>query len=172
MPVMPTSSCWVPTLEDAPPTPPTPEGLTYSLTLPAAPQSPPIARAATRTILLAHDLEDVSEPAVQVAGELTCCACRFTPAADVYMSLRYRDGALRVILYDGHPRHTHARLATACDSRRRDTLGVLAGVVRGARVTGASAKPASRAAERVCGRYCRGQGPRHTRSMNDGVSRG
>ncbi|MFI1365750.1 ATP-binding protein [Streptomyces griseochromogenes] len=130
MSVIPASFCWVPALEDAPPTPPTPEGLTYSLTLPAAPQSPAIARAATHTILLAHDLEDVSEPAVQVAGELTGCACRFTPAADVYMSLRYRDDALRVILYDGHPRHTHARLATACDSRRRDTLGVLAGVVR------------------------------------------
>ncbi|MFB7928765.1 ATP-binding protein [Streptomyces sp. NPDC056039] len=110
--------------------PPTPETLAYSLTLPAALQSPAIARAATRTILRAHDLTDVTDAAVQVVSELASCACRFTPAAEFYVSLRYRETALRVILYDGHPRHTNSRLAAACDTRRRADLRVLACVVR------------------------------------------
>ncbi|GAA2577536.1 hypothetical protein Stube_22360 [Streptomyces tubercidicus] len=51
--------------------------------------------------------------AVQVIGELATSACMFTPADSVYLSLRYRDDALRISLYDGHPRHTHRR--TRCD---------------------------------------------------------
>lgn len=35
-----------------------------------------------------------------------------------------------MILYDGHPRHSHPRLAAACDARRRAALRVLACVVR------------------------------------------
>ncbi|MBC9723677.1 ATP-binding protein [Streptomyces sp. TRM68367] len=122
--------CQVPTATDLPPTPPSPESLAYSLTLPAAPHSPAIARAATRTILRAHGLEDVTDAAVQVVSELASSACRFTPAAEVYVSLRYREAALRVTLYDNHPRHTHPRLAIACDTRRRAALRVLACVVR------------------------------------------
>ncbi|WP_210585582.1 ATP-binding protein [Streptomyces sp. GESEQ-35] len=119
-----------PTPTDRPPTPPTPETLTYSLTLPAAPQSPAIARAATRTILRAHGLEDVAEAAVQAVSELVACACRFTTATEIYISLRYREGALRVILYDAHPRHTNPHLSAACDTRRRAALRLLACVVR------------------------------------------
>ncbi|GAB2866964.1 hypothetical protein GCM10027074_38010 [Streptomyces deserti] len=115
---------------DLPSTPPTPETLSYSLTLPAAPHTPSIARAATRTALRVHGLEDVTDAAVQVVSELASCACRVSPAGEVYVSLRYRDGALRVILYDGHPRHTHPRLASACDARRRAALRVLACVVK------------------------------------------
>ena len=124
------TSCSIPTAVDLPPTPPTPESLAYGLTLPAALHSPAIARTATRTILQAHGLEDVAEAAVQAVSELASCACRFTPAAEVYVSLRYRDGVLRVILYDGHPRHAHPRLAAACEARRRAALRVLACVVR------------------------------------------
>ncbi|MGW3496974.1 ATP-binding protein [Streptomyces sp. NPDC001020] len=113
-----------------PPTPPQPETLAYSLTLPAAPTSAAIARAAARTVLSLHGLGDMTDAAVHVASELTACACRFTTADDVYISLRYRDGALRVILYDSHPRHTHPRLSAACDARRRADLRVLACVVR------------------------------------------
>ncbi|TPQ22101.1 ATP-binding protein [Streptomyces sporangiiformans] len=113
----------------ATPAPPSPEDLAYSLTLPATLVSPAIARAATRTILRAYGLRDVMDAAVQVVGELAACACRFTPTAEVYVSLRYREGALRVILYDGHPRHSHPRLAAACDARRRAALRVLSCVV-------------------------------------------
>ena len=112
------------------PPPPSPDTLAYSLTLPAGPVSSRIARAATRVALQAHGLEDMTEAAVQVVAELAACACRFTPDAEVYVSLRYRDGALRVILYDGHPRHSHPRLAAICDARRRVALRVLGSVVR------------------------------------------
>ncbi|WP_307718344.1 hypothetical protein [Streptomyces sp. JHA26] len=72
----------------------------------------------------------MTDAAVQVVSELTACACVFAPTAEVYVSLRYRDGALRVVLYDGHPRHTHPRLAAACDARRRSALRLPACVVR------------------------------------------
>ncbi|WP_369233189.1 ATP-binding protein [Streptomyces sp. R21] len=112
------------------PPPPSPDTLAYSLTLPAGPVSSRIARAATRVALQAHGLEDMADAAVQVVAELVACACRFTPDAEVYVSLRYWDGALRVILYDGHPRHAHPRLAAVCDARRRGALRVLGCVVR------------------------------------------
>ncbi|MGW2642562.1 ATP-binding protein [Streptomyces sp. NPDC001348] len=124
------TSCPVRPSAELPPTPPAPETLAYSLTLPATPRTPAIARTAVRTILQVHGLGDVTDPAVQVVSELTACACRFTPSAAIYVSLRYRDAALRVSLYDGHPRHTNPRLATACDTRRRAALRVLACVVR------------------------------------------
>ncbi|MEV1079009.1 ATP-binding protein [Streptomyces sp. NPDC050211] len=123
-----TTTCSSPT--DLPSTPPIPETLTYSLTLPAALQSPATARAATRTILQAHGLDDVAEAAVQAVSELAACACRFTSATEVYISLRYREGALRVILYDAHPRHANPHLSAACDARRRAALRLLACVVR------------------------------------------
>ncbi|MFB6556357.1 hypothetical protein [Streptomyces sp. NPDC056405] len=72
----------------------------------------------------------MTEAAVQVISELVTCASRFTPTAEVYMALRYRDEALRVILYDSHARHTHPRLAAACEARRRSALRVMACVVR------------------------------------------
>ncbi|MGW2386095.1 ATP-binding protein [Streptomyces sp. NPDC001658] len=110
--------------------PPSPESLAYSFTLPAGPMSSCVARAAVRVVLRAHELEDMTDAAVQVVAELLACACRFTPDAEVYVSLRFRDGALRVILYDGHPRHSHPRLVAACDARRRAALRVLGCVVR------------------------------------------
>lgn len=72
-------TCSTSTLVDPSPVPPTPETLSYSLTLPAAPQSPAVARAATRTILRAHGLEGMTDAAVQTVSELAACACRFTP---------------------------------------------------------------------------------------------
>ncbi|WP_395574551.1 ATP-binding protein [Streptomyces sp. BK79] len=115
---------------DKPFAPQPPDTLSYSLTLPPSPQSPAVARTATRTILRTHGLDDVTDAAVQVVGELTACASRLAPVAAMYVSLRYRDDALRVILYDARPRHTHPRLAAACDARRRAALRVLACVVR------------------------------------------
>ncbi|MFI0712102.1 ATP-binding protein [Streptomyces inhibens] len=110
-------------------TPRVPESLAYSLTLPAALASPAVARTAARTILEAHGLHDVTAAAVQIIGELAACACLFTPSDSVYLSLRYRDDALRVSLHDGHPRHAHRRIAAACDARRRSVLLLLACVM-------------------------------------------
>lgn len=130
MPATAVSAC--PVIGDTPvaSTSPSPDNLSYSLTLPADLTSPRIARATTRAVLQMHGLKDVTDAAVQVVGELAACACRFTSGAEVYLSLRYREGALRVIFYDGHPRHTHPRLAAACDARRRAALRVLGCVVR------------------------------------------
>ncbi|GAA3977729.1 hypothetical protein GCM10022232_06810 [Streptomyces plumbiresistens] len=110
--------------------PPSPDTLAYSFTLPAGPTSPRIARAATRVVLQTHGLADMTDAVVQVVGELAACACRFTPDSEIYVSLRYRDGEVRVILYDGHARHSHPRLAAGCDARRRAALRVLGCVVR------------------------------------------
>ncbi|MFI6015027.1 ATP-binding protein [Streptomyces sp. NPDC051243] len=110
--------------------PPSPDALTYSLTLPAGPVSSRIARVTTRAVLQGHGLEDMADAVVQVVGDLAACACRFTPGHEVYLSLRYREGALRVVLYDGHRRHENPRLVAACDARRRAALRVLGCVVR------------------------------------------
>ncbi|MCH0567303.1 ATP-binding protein [Streptomyces sp. MUM 136J] len=110
--------------------PPSPDTLAYSFTLPAGPTGPHVARSAARVVLQAHGLADVTDAVVQVVGELAACACRFTPGSEMYLSLRYRDGELRVVVHEGHARHSHPRLAAACDARRRAALRVLACVVR------------------------------------------
>ncbi|MCX4456500.1 ATP-binding protein [Streptomyces sp. NBC_01728] len=124
------SPCPLATAYPADPTRPSPETLAYSLTLPAALASPALARAATRAFLAAHDLRDIMDAALQAIGELAAAACQFTESPDFYLSLRYRGDAFRVIVYDRHPRHTHPRLAAACDGRRRAALRVLACVCR------------------------------------------
>ncbi|MEU7421021.1 ATP-binding protein [Streptomyces antibioticus] len=111
-------------------TPPIPETLSYSLTLPASLASPGRARAVAREVLGAHGLSDMLDPALQVVGELTAVAAQFTQSPDFYLSLRYRNSTLRVIAYDSHPRHTQPNLAAACDTRRRAALRVLACVCR------------------------------------------
>ena len=126
----PTPHCPLATAYPADPTPPRPETLAYSLTLPAALSSPSLARAATRAVLTAHDLGDMMDPALQAVSELTATAAQFTESTNFYLSLRYRAAALRVIVYDSHPRHTQPHLATACDTRRRAALRVLACVCR------------------------------------------
>ncbi|WP_238431766.1 ATP-binding protein [Streptomyces cavernae] len=123
------AACLVPTLAETS-VPPGPEELTYSLTLPAALSSPRVARAATHAVLAVHGLRDMTDAAVQVVAELTACACRFAPGAELYVSLRYRDGTLRVTVFDTHPRHINPRLTAACDARRRAHLRLLACVVR------------------------------------------
>ncbi|MFJ1974424.1 ATP-binding protein [Streptomyces sp. NPDC087903] len=130
-----TGSCQSPTsaTADALSAPTRPESLSCSFTLPATPRSPGIARAATRMVLRAHDLAEVTDAVVQVVGELAACACLFSPRTELYVSLRYRYDALRVTLYDGHPPHTDARLGAICVLSRRVSLRVLDGVVRDCR---------------------------------------
>ncbi|MFE9613680.1 ATP-binding protein [Streptomyces sp. NPDC006012] len=140
----PLTTCPPQPTPDRPPAHPTPETLAYSFTLPAASYSPAIIRAATRTILRAHGLEDVTDAAVQVVSELASCACRFT-TTEVYVSLRYRDRALRVTLYDGHPDHSGRHATSVCEARRRAALRVLSAVVKacsGAWGFGGASEPA------------------------------
>ncbi|GHJ35362.1 ATP-binding protein [Streptomyces sp. TS71-3] len=119
-----------PVRKDAASAPPDADLLSYSLTLPAGPASAGIARRAAQSALRVHGLHDMRDATVHVVGELVAYVWQFTPSTEVYVSLRYRDGALRVTAYDGHPRHTHPRVAAACEARRRAALRLMGCVVR------------------------------------------
>ncbi|WP_371669422.1 ATP-binding protein [Streptomyces sp. NBC_00289] len=127
---MPASRCPLAPAFSADPTAPTPETLSYSFTLPAALASSALARATTREVLKAHGLNEILDPALQAVAELAATAAQFTESRNFYLSLRYRADTLKVIVYDSHPRHTQPQLATACDTRRRAALRVLACVCR------------------------------------------
>lgn len=104
--------------------------LSCSMTLPASPRSAGIARQAVRAALRAYALDPLEPTAVQAASELLGSAWRMDPYGELYLSVRYRDDALRVIVYDGHPAHAHPRLAALCEARRRSTLRVFSALVR------------------------------------------
>ncbi len=114
---------------------PSPETLAYSLTLPAELTSMGLARAASRTFLEAHALHDLTDPALLAVTELAACACKFTSAPQIYVSLRYRNTTLRITLYDDDPVPAHPRLAQACAARRRASLNLLNCVIRTCRGT-------------------------------------
>jgi hypothetical protein len=102
---------------------PHPGNLAYSLTLPSATSTPAIAHEAAEIILDAHGLDDVIEPALLLVRELASYACRFTTAGEeIYLSLRQREDALRLTVFDTHPRHEQPRLLASCDKLRRATL--------------------------------------------------
>jgi hypothetical protein len=114
---------------------PDPSSLTCNFTLTAGPMAARIARRVARHTLTAHGLADTLEAVEQVVGELTAAAWRFTTTPDLYVSVKYRDHAVRVIVYDGHPRHENPRLAALCDAHRTRALRVLAAVVKSCRGT-------------------------------------
>ncbi|NBM17320.1 ATP-binding protein [Streptomyces sp. GC420] len=110
---------------------PSPANLAYSLTLPSATATPAVARATAMLVPDAHRLGELAAPVLTLVDELASCACWFTSAGEsIYLSLRSRDDALRLIVYDGHPRHSHPRLAAACDERRRSHLRGVPRVVK------------------------------------------
>nr|WP_243741339.1 ATP-binding protein [Streptomyces sp. 8K308] len=85
---------------------PRPDNLTYALTLPAAAATPAIAHEAAETILDIHELDDLMEPALLLVRELTAYACRFTaPGEAIHLNLRHHENALRLTVFDTHPRH-------------------------------------------------------------------
>lgn len=109
---------------------PSPAALSYSLTLPGEPYSAAVARRAVAEVLRTHRLGGLVPVAAQVTAELMAAGWHSGPGEDLYLSVRYRDGSLRLIVYDAHPAHPHPRLAALCDARRRGDLRVLAAVVR------------------------------------------
>ncbi|MFJ7155517.1 ATP-binding protein [Streptomyces sp. NPDC101118] len=111
---------------DAPP----PEGLACSLTVPGEPYSGRIARSTVTAALRAHRMDRFVPVAEQVTGELVAAACHLNPGQELYLSARYRDDALRLIVYDGHASHESPRLAALCEARRRSALRLLAVIVR------------------------------------------
>lgn len=119
-----------PVVPTAPTGPPVPDDLSCSLTLPGEPHSAQIARSAVRAALHAHGLDPLAPAAVQVTGELVGATWYLDPARSLYLSVRHREGALRLTVYDGHaPTRTPASPRTA---RRagRSALRLMAAVVR------------------------------------------
>ncbi|MFC9427512.1 MULTISPECIES: ATP-binding protein [unclassified Streptomyces] len=106
-----------------------PEGLAYSFTLPGQPRCAAVVRATVRSALTVHGLAPYADPAELVTTELIGTATKLTPGQDLYLSLRYRAGALRIVLWDQHPRHHDPGTVAICEGRRRRSLWLLAAVV-------------------------------------------
>ncbi|MFE2495927.1 ATP-binding protein [Streptomyces scopuliridis] len=109
--------------------PPRPEGLSYSFTLPGEPHCAATARTAVRSALYAHGLAPYTDLAELAATELMGTAVKLTPGRELYLSLRCRTGALRLVLWDQHPRHTNPDDVSVCAERRRGALWLLAAMV-------------------------------------------
>ncbi|MFB6983799.1 ATP-binding protein [Streptomyces scopuliridis] len=105
------------------------ESLAYSFTLPGEPHCAATARAAIRSALDVHGLAPHADLAVLAATELIATAVKLTPDRELYLSLRYRTGALRLVLWDQHPRHTDPDDVSLCAERRRSALWLLAASV-------------------------------------------
>ncbi|WP_079277516.1 hypothetical protein [Streptomyces sp. CB03234] len=112
-----------------PPSRPHPEGLAYSLTVPGELRSAAVVRNAVRATLHAHGLDRFLPPAQLAASELVGAAARLTPGEGVYLSLRYRQDALRLVVWDQHPRHRDPVAEALCARRRDRALWLLAAVV-------------------------------------------
>ncbi|MGW1096603.1 hypothetical protein ACWD5W_12500 [Streptomyces sp. NPDC002455] len=61
--------------------------------------------------------------------ELIALNAALTPGRDLYLSLRRRDGTLRLVLRDQHPHHPDPDTLALCEVRRRRALWLLAAVV-------------------------------------------
>ncbi|MEV7865674.1 ATP-binding protein [Streptomyces sp. NPDC088124] len=109
--------------------PPRPEGLAYSFTLPGEPHCAATARTTIRSALEVHGLAAYTDLAVLVATELVGTAVKLTPGRELYLSLRYRRGAVRLVLWDQHPHHIDPDDVSVCEERRRGALWLLAVMV-------------------------------------------
>ncbi|MFJ7208348.1 hypothetical protein ACIQWR_33065 [Streptomyces sp. NPDC098789] len=81
--------------------------LAYSLTVPGEPLGAQVARSAVRAVLHAYRLDPLAPAVVQVASELIAAGWQLDPGRSLYLSVRHRDGALRLTAYDGHAAHAH-----------------------------------------------------------------
>ncbi|NJQ00881.1 ATP-binding protein [Streptomyces zingiberis] len=80
-----------------------PENWEYSLQLPHDPRGPRIARSTVRTVLAEHGLGDLADRAELLTSELATNAFRYSDG-QVAVRLRWRDGTLRVSVWDTSPR--------------------------------------------------------------------
>ncbi|MFE9821250.1 ATP-binding protein [Streptomyces sp. NPDC005791] len=104
-------------------------GLVLSLTLPGDPRSAAVGRRAVAAALPAYGLRSRAWPASHAVTELIAVNAALTPGRELYLSLRERDGALRLVLWDQHPRHADPDTLALCEGRRRQALWLLAAVV-------------------------------------------
>ncbi|MFJ6695814.1 ATP-binding protein [Streptomyces sp. NPDC091272] len=105
------------------------DGLALSLTVRGEPRSAGIVRTAVRAALHAHHLDGYGPVTALAATELIAVASRLTCDADLYVSLRHRADALRLIVWDQHPPHADPDAASLCFVRRRRALWLLAEAV-------------------------------------------
>ncbi|ROQ66400.1 hypothetical protein EDD93_0806 [Streptomyces sp. 840.1] len=103
--------------------------LSLSLTLPGSPRSAVIGRTAVGAALEAHGLAPYVWPATHAVSELLAVSARMTPGRELYVSLRRRDDAVRLLVWDQHPHHAEPDTAALCEVRRRRALWMLAAVV-------------------------------------------
>ncbi|MEV0787134.1 ATP-binding protein [Streptomyces sp. NPDC050423] len=104
-------------------------GLTLSFTLPGEIRSAYIGRTAIAAALEAHGLVRFAWPTTHAASELIAVTARMSPGRELYVSLRHRDDAVRLLVWDQHPHHVEPDLAALCEERRRRALWLLAAVV-------------------------------------------
>jgi hypothetical protein len=104
-------------------------GLALSFTLPGDARSAFIGRTAIASALDAHGLTPYDWPATHAASELIAVTARMSPGKELYVSLRQREDAVRLLVWDQHPHHNDPGLATLCETRRRRALWLLAAVV-------------------------------------------
>lgn len=104
-------------------------GLTLSFTLPGDTRSAFIGRAAIAAALKAHGLAPYVWPTTHAASELIAVTARMSPGRELYVSLRHREDAVRLLVWDQHPHHVEPDTAALCETRRRRALWLLAAVV-------------------------------------------
>ncbi|MFD0338861.1 ATP-binding protein [Streptomyces sp. NPDC127117] len=104
-------------------------GVSLSFTLPGDARSAFIGRTVVATALEAHGLAPYVWPATHAVGELVAVTAGMSPGKELYVSLRHRDDAVRLLVWDQHPHHAEPDLATLCETRRRRALWLLAAVV-------------------------------------------
>lgn len=103
--------------------------LSLSFTLPGHIRSALIARTATAAALRAHGLAAYVWPVTYAVTELVSVTARLSPGRELYVSLRQRTDAVRLLVWDQHPQHTDPDMAGLCEARRRRALWLLAAVV-------------------------------------------
>ncbi|MFE7109684.1 ATP-binding protein [Streptomyces sp. NPDC057575] len=104
-------------------------GLTLSFTLPGDTRSAFIGRTVVAAALEVHGLAPYVWPATHIVDELVAVTVRMSPGKDLYVSLRHREDAVRLLVWDQHPHHAAPDTATLCETRRRRALWMLAAVV-------------------------------------------
>lgn len=104
-------------------------GLALSFTLPGDVRSAFVGRTAIAAALDAHGLAPYVWPATHAVAELLAVTARMSPGRELYVSLRHRDEAVRLLVWDQHPHHVDPDLAALCEVRRRRALWLLAAVV-------------------------------------------
>ncbi|MET7648735.1 ATP-binding protein [Streptomyces sp. NPDC005426] len=103
--------------------------LSLSFTLPGDIRSAGIARTATKVALESHGLASYVWPVTYAVTELVSVTARMSPGRELYVILRHRDDAVRLLVWDQHPHHTAPDMAALCAVRRRRALWLLTAVV-------------------------------------------